>query len=168
MQSKLPDQFPSLGCPYKGLIPYGEEDAPFFFGREKWCTIILNNLLASHLTLLYGSSGVGKSSVLQAGVASRLKKQAREKVERGEPPDWAVIVCRDWRDVPLATLRARILSEVEELTGRPLAEGGEQTGDLRTLLKASSKALARTATGEAETPGMILLIFDQFEEYFLY
>ena len=22
-------------CPYKGIVPYGEEDAPFFFGRER-------------------------------------------------------------------------------------------------------------------------------------
>lgn len=177
----LPEQSLSLGCPYKGLIPYGEEDAPFFFGREKWCTIILNNLLASHLTLLYGTSGVGKSSVLQAGVASRLKRQARDKVQRGEPPDWAVIVCRDWRDTPLTTLRARILAEVEALMGRPLAEEREQTGDLRTLLKACGKAIARSETGatataemepaggvEAAPPGRLLLILDQFEEYFLY
>jgi hypothetical protein len=38
---------PSLGqnigtppTPYKGLMPYDEEDAPFFFGREKWRQII--------------------------------------------------------------------------------------------------------------------------------
>lgn len=75
-----------LSCPYKGLIPYGEEDASIFFGREDWCTIIANNLLASRLTLLYGASGVGKSSVLQAGVANRLKKQAKQSVaEHGEP-----------------------------------------------------------------------------------
>jgi predicted AAA+ superfamily ATPase len=58
-------QQPFYACPYKGLIPFGEDDAPIFFGREKWCTIIADNLLASPLTLLYGPSGVGKSSVLQ-------------------------------------------------------------------------------------------------------
>ena len=55
--------------PYKGLMPYSEEDAPFFFGREAEREIITANLLASRLTLLYGASGVGKTSILRAGVA---------------------------------------------------------------------------------------------------
>ena len=57
------------GSPYQGLIPYDEADAPFFFGREKEARLIIANLYASPLTLLYGASGVGKSSVLRASVA---------------------------------------------------------------------------------------------------
>ena len=59
--------------PYKGLMPYDEADAPFFFGREAEAEIISANLMASRLTLLYGPSGVGKSSVLRAGVVRRLR-----------------------------------------------------------------------------------------------
>ena len=59
--------------PYKGLIPYSEEDAPFFFGRDAEREIITANLMASRLTLLYGASGVGKSSVLRAGVTHHLR-----------------------------------------------------------------------------------------------
>src|SRR5580698_4604891 len=55
-------------CPYVGLTPFTEEDAEFFFGRERERRIIAANLRTSRLTLLYGSSGVGKSSVLRAGV----------------------------------------------------------------------------------------------------
>ncbi|MBA3440048.1 MAG: ATP-binding protein, partial [Pyrinomonadaceae bacterium] len=61
--------------PYKGLIPYNEADAPFFFGREKETRLITANLFASSLTLLYGASGVGKSSVLRAGVAHELRQR---------------------------------------------------------------------------------------------
>ena len=42
-------------------------------GREEERDIITSNLLASRLTLLYGASGVGKSSVLHAGVAGRIR-----------------------------------------------------------------------------------------------
>ena len=63
------------GSPYQGLIPYDEQDAPFFFGREKETRIITANLFASRLTLLYGASGVGKSSVLQAGVVRQLHER---------------------------------------------------------------------------------------------
>lgn len=158
----------SLSCPYKGLIPYGEEDARIFFGREDWCTIIQDNLLASHLTLLYGPSGVGKSSVLQAGVVCKLKKQSKDKVKSGMAPGWGVIVCRDWRDNPLTTLRERILAEVQDLIGRPLDGQQENGGDLGTLLKACSRAISRTDVDGVNIPGKLLLILDQFEEYFLY
>jgi WD40 repeat protein len=157
-----------LSCPYKGLIPYGEEDAQIFFGREDWCKIILNNLLASHLTLLYGPSGVGKSSVLLAGVANRLKKQSRQNVITHGLPEWAVIVCRDWRDNPLATLRQQILAEVQALIGRPVAWEREHGDDLTSLLKACNQAIARVDADGSVTPGKLLLILDQFEEYFLY
>ena len=60
-------------CPYAGLMPFTEEQAEFFFGREAEREIITANLMASRLTLLYGPSGVGKSSVLNAGVAHDLR-----------------------------------------------------------------------------------------------
>jgi WD40 repeat protein len=157
-----------LRCPYKGLIPYGEEDARIFFGREDWCTIILNNLLASPLTLLYGPSGVGKSSVLLAGVANRLKDQARRGLATHGQPEWVVIVCRDWRDDPLATLRREIGAAVADLIGRPVAGEMELAGDLTSLLKICGQAIARAHSGGAVSPGKLLLILDQFEEYFLY
>jgi WD40 repeat protein len=60
--------------PYKGLIPFSEEDAPFFFGRESESRIISANLRTRRLTLLYGPTAVGKSSVLRAGVVYNLRK----------------------------------------------------------------------------------------------
>ena len=54
--------------PFQGLVPYGEADADWFFGRREWTEIIIDNLRAYRLSILYGASGVGKSSVLNAGV----------------------------------------------------------------------------------------------------
>src|SRR3982750_4028317 len=61
--------------PFKGLAAFddSELDALFFFGREREREVIVANLLASRLTLLYGESGVGKSSLLAAGVARALR-----------------------------------------------------------------------------------------------
>ncbi len=39
--------------PYKGLVPYEEEDAQFFFGRDDDIDIIIANLIAYKLTILY-------------------------------------------------------------------------------------------------------------------
>ena len=66
---------PELRSPYKGLAPFedSEQDALFFFGREREREVIAANLQASRLTVLYGSSGVGKTSLLGAGVARELR-----------------------------------------------------------------------------------------------
>jgi WD40 repeat protein len=63
---------------FKGLAAFedSELDALFFFGRERETEVILANLLASKLTVLYGPSGVGKSSILRAAVARRLRDLA--------------------------------------------------------------------------------------------
>ena len=60
--------------PYKGLTAFEdtELDALLFFGRERETEIVVANLIASRLTVLYGPSGVGKSSLLGAAVARSL------------------------------------------------------------------------------------------------
>ena len=59
-------------APYVGLAPFGEGDADRFFGRDAERKRIIANLQASRFTLLYARSGVGKSSLLRAGVVARL------------------------------------------------------------------------------------------------
>src|SRR5437867_6054165 len=100
-----------IDSPYKGLMPYSEDDAPFFFGREAEREIITANLMASRLTLLYGPSGVGKSSVLNAGVAYQLRRAARDAIARSRSPEFAIVVFRSWRDDPLASLERAIAQE---------------------------------------------------------
>ena len=58
-------------------MPYGEADAAFFFGRDHEKRVVAGNLRASALTLLYGASGVGKTSLLRAGVVHDLRRCAR-------------------------------------------------------------------------------------------
>ena len=58
--------------PYVGLAPFGEADADRFFGRDAERKRIIANLQASRFTLLYARSGVGKSSLLRAGVVARI------------------------------------------------------------------------------------------------
>jgi RecA-family ATPase len=55
-------------CPFVGLRPYTDAERDYFFGRERDQRVISSNLYAASLTILYGESGVGKSSVLLAGV----------------------------------------------------------------------------------------------------
>jgi WD40 repeat protein len=134
-------------CPYVGLQPYTEEHRDYFFGRERDSRIISSNLYAAHLTVLYGASGVGKSSILLAGVVPRLRASART----------AVVVFREWqRDDFIAALKSECVRAVELAAQKPLAlNPGLPLDD---LLCAAANAFG----------GTIHVLLDQFEEYFLY
>jgi hypothetical protein len=144
--------------PYKGLIPFAEEDAPFFFGREIVQDVIGANLQAYRLTLLYGTSGVGKSSVLRAGVAHHLRTLAERSVSERGVPEFVVVVFASWRDDPVATLLDRIRDSIAHASGA-----------LTTQLPPPSPTLADTfASWIACLDVDLLVVLDQFEEYFLY
>ncbi|MFJ9820751.1 helix-turn-helix domain-containing protein [Streptomyces sp. NPDC101151] len=60
-------------CPYPGLTSFGTEDAAWFFGRDRAVADLLALLVdpttAGHPGILLGPSGIGKSSLLRAGLA---------------------------------------------------------------------------------------------------
>jgi hypothetical protein len=126
--------------PYKGLNAFDDSDldALLFFGREREREIVVANLIASRLTVLYGPSGVGKSSLLHAAVARRL----RELPERP-----LVIVFSRWSEDP-----ARALVDAIAEAGANGAAGGT----------------ASSALEEAQSGRDVYLVLDQAEEYFLY
>src|SRR5207247_8571555 len=91
----------SHDSPYVGLDVFGEEDAGIFFGRDAERKRIIANLRASRLTLLYAQSGVGKSSLLRAGVAARLRASSGHA---GAGPGFVSLVFSSWRPAPRAAL----------------------------------------------------------------
>lgn len=142
--------------PYKGLASFEDSplDAMLFFGREREREIIIANLLAARLTVLYGPSGVGKSSLLRAGVAHQLLTVDRENVESGRARELAVVVFSSWSGDVLGELRTAVEFE---LFGEPQS-GREGKG-----------SLADDLAGWTEELGIDLcLILDQAEEYFVY
>ncbi|TEU13194.1 MAG: hypothetical protein E3J21_19300 [Anaerolineales bacterium] len=132
--------------PYKGLMPYTEEDAELFFGRDRDCAVITANLFASRLTILFGASGVGKSSVLQAGVAHKLRQKEGT----------AVVVFSDWHGAPLENLRQAVQDEMKRVLGTSLDQ--EEAMSFKDFL----------ADCALRIDGQLVIILDQFEEYLLY
>ena len=63
---------PVVLCPFKGLAAFGTGDAAFFFGRERLVDEVIARLVDQPFVGLVGSSGSGKSSLLQAGVLATL------------------------------------------------------------------------------------------------
>ena len=155
--------FTSTACPYKGLRPYTEADREYFFGREQDTEIIASNLYIAPLTILYGTSGAGKSSVLQAGVIPRLMKEPRT----------VVVYFNQWQgDAFIIALKKLVLDEVCRRAG---VTPGDALARVQTALERKQSLDIRTITLDDLLVGCaralrlrILLIFDQFEEYFLY
>ena len=126
--------------PYKGLAPFedSEVDALLFFGREREREIVAANLVAARLTILYGTSGVGKSSLLKAAVARDL---------RALPEAPLVVVHDSWLDDPDRSLASAI---------------GASAGVDAASTPGDAAEVACALHGE------VYLILDQLEELFLY
>jgi WD40 repeat protein len=162
--------------PYVGLTPFTENDAPFFFGREKERRIIAANLLASRLTLLYGASGVGKSSIIRAGIQRDFRTRAEKALASGRFPESIVVVFTGWRDDPIAGLAECVASSVRELLGELAPRPPSRKLSFDDLLvewnrRLDEKALQHAgATADLDEPirTELLIIFDQFEQYFVY
>ena len=142
--------------PYQGLIPYGEDDADWFFGRDRARAVVLDNLRAYQLSVIYGPSGVGKSSLLRAGVVRHVREAGRRRMLRGGPAEYAAVAFGTWSGDPTADLIAAIGDALDRLSpelGTTLPDG-----PLADVVVAAARRL----------DGALLLILDQFEEYFLY
>jgi WD40 repeat protein len=132
--------------PWKGLAPYDDSavDAKLFFGRDREIDVACANLRAARLTVLFGASGVGKSSLLRAGVMRRLRAE-------GE----AAALVSSWAGDPVAAVAAAARDAVQGALGRDVDDPG---GPLAARLRAWTD----------ELDGDLLLVLDQMEEYFLY
>ena len=123
--------------PYKGLQPFGEEDADDFFGRDTIVEQLIGNLAGGQRLIgLVGPSGSGKSSIVAAGLLPRLRHGAVPGSDR-----WVIAPVALGPD-PLADVRA-VLARIGK---------GKVGEDL---------ALPALADGER-----VVVVLDQFEQLF--
>jgi len=61
--------------PFRGLQPFGEQHARFFFGRDEEIAAFLERLRVVPVLPVLGPSGAGKSSFVHAGIVPRLREQ---------------------------------------------------------------------------------------------
>ncbi|MFE9320041.1 trypsin-like peptidase domain-containing protein [Nocardia sp. NPDC052278] len=64
--------------PYRGLEPFDEEHADYFYGRDDDIERVSAALRRRPLVAVAGPSGTGKSSLIRAGVIPRLRAQGRQ------------------------------------------------------------------------------------------
>jgi WD40 repeat protein len=117
---------PAPASPFKGLAPFDDSDldALLFFGRERDSEVIATNLMAARITVLYAPSGFGKSSILRAGVAYRLRRE--EEAE--------VVVFASWPEDPLTALIEAVGGTGNSLVDAVADAGNRAGGDLYLIL----------------------------------
>ena len=65
--------------PWPGLESFEEDSHAFFFGRDHEIKLLRDHVLDSPVTVLYGRSGLGKTSLLRAGLFPLLRKPVQNK-----------------------------------------------------------------------------------------
>jgi hypothetical protein len=142
-------------CPYNGLQPYTEADSEYFFGRDGDRDLVIANLMASRLTVLYGPSGVGKSSLLQAGVMPHLRRLDDEAFSYVATDQAIVVYHASWRDDPLTDLTESLRAALPDELDPDVVPPSPFSAD---LLRAVTRRL------DAD----VYLLCDQFEEETVY
>ena len=141
--------------PWLGLDSFSEETRAYFFGREQEVAELSRRVQRKLLTVLFGQSGLGKTSILRAGIVPRLRPMGfcpvyvRIDYARESPPPAEQI-----KEAIFRATRAH-----GEWTQPGTAVEGES---LWEFLHHRDDVL-RDASGNTVVP---LLIFDQFEEIF--
>ena len=156
--------------PYVGLAPFTADDSDFFFGRDRERRLIEAMVRVSRLTLLYGPSGVGKSSLLRAGVKRDLEEHDEEADPTApDPPDAVVVVFEEWfREDPADGLRAALAGAVGECLGlAPPPDLPDR--NLPDVIERWEAHLREEVPRPKDTPPpQLVFVLDQFEDYFRY
>ncbi|MCB0634640.1 MAG: ATP-binding protein, partial [Lewinella sp.] len=148
--------------PFKFLDAYTKEDKDIFFGREDEVEQLYDLVWQSHLTLVYGQSGTGKTSLVKCGLANRFFES-------------------DWFDLHVRRSENINISLRRNLKRYEIVERPEQ-GTLKERLMRKRQDVVRTRRTEQEADNEIIrllrhiykhylkpifLIFDQFEELYI-
>ena len=145
----LPPTFTETRNPYKGLLAFKESDAPDFFGRDAEIEQLLAAGGANRLVAVVGPSGIGKSSVVRAGLIPALRSGRIPGSDQWFITDM-IPGSHPFEELASALLRVAVEPSVD------LEDGLRQ--DARGLVKAVRRHLPEDAS--------LVLVIDQFEELF--
>ena len=143
--------------PWLGLQPFGESNRSYFFGRSRETEELLKAMRHQPLTVLFGRSGNGKTSLLNAGVVPAPR-------QLGYLP---IVVRFEFRGVSS--------SDSQCLIRQAMYKAAEECNKHAPDYKVEAEKVARPVGVGAHnsTSGLcspnapkVVLVFDQFEELF--
>jgi tetratricopeptide (TPR) repeat protein/energy-coupling factor transporter ATP-binding protein EcfA2 len=145
-------------CPYRGLLPFREEDAPFFFGREAAIDKLLATVQRYPFVAVVGASGCGKSSTVRAGLVPRLRSDRHTA--------WETVILVPTAE-PLKALSKALAPLLEPTMGEVdrLAEASQLAEHLSSGTISLSDIVEHILEKQCGTD-RVLIIVDQFEELY--
>jgi len=132
--------------PFLGLNSYGEEHKNFYFGREQDIENILRIVRKKITCVVYGKSGIGKTSLIRAGIIPELRKKYLLPIY--------IRINYASAKSPMAQVRATILSAYQNIES--------SIPDFAELTVWEYLHVIQLLGGTVQP----VLIFDQFEEIF--
>ncbi len=155
------------GCPYRGLLPYDRAHEAVFYGRERLTAELTGMLAETGMVMVTGASGVGKTSLLQAGLIPALARG----VQVPGSSSWPVISMTATTR-PLTELSVR-LARLDGRDPASVRQGlAETPGNADLLISEIMQAAAGPAGDGDEDQAVggdasrLVLIIDQFEQAF--
>jgi tetratricopeptide (TPR) repeat protein len=141
--------------PWLGLASFSEETQRYFYGREDEVAELARRVQRKTLTLLFGQSGLGKTSILSAGIVPRLRGL-------GYCPVYVRIDYAASAPAPSEQIKGAIF-RATGASGEWAKPGVSVAGESLWEFLHHRGDVLRDVSGEPLIP---LLIFDQFEEIF--
>lgn len=139
--------------PWPGLIPYTEADQSFFFGRSQEIESLLVRVKRKRAAVLFAASGVGKSSLLEAGLYPRLREE-----------NYLPVSIRMDFSTHSAPFNEQLMGQIQRAAKQAGVEAPEPVsgdGVWEYLHRPNSDFW-----NARNRPQLPVLVFDQFEEFF--
>jgi WD40 repeat protein len=149
--------------PFPGLRPFREDEEHLFFGRENQVDAMVNKLSVTRFLAVVGTSGSGKSSLVNCGLRPVLRQGLMARAGTA----WRMAQFRPGTD-PIGAM-ARALAKDGVLFREYATAGLSLTEIIETSLRMSKLGLIDIVEQAALNEGVNLLVMvDQFEELFRY
>jgi tetratricopeptide (TPR) repeat protein len=141
--------------PWLGLVSFTEETRSYFHGREEEAAELSRRVQRKLLTVLFGQSGLGKTSILQAGLVPRLRPE-------GFCPVYVRLDYDPHSPSPSEQIK-RAVFRATQAAGTWTQSGSAVSGETLWEFLHHRDDVLKDADGRTLIP---ILIFDQFEEIF--
>jgi hypothetical protein len=140
--------------PWLGLASFTEDTRGYFYGRDEEIAELSRRVQRKLLTVLFGKSGLGKTSILRAGLVPRLRTQ-------GYCPVYVRVDYAEGTPEPSEQIKQAI--HEASMAGHWTQVGSAVEGESLWEFLHHRDDVLRDNDGNTLIP---LLIFDQFEEIF--
>ncbi|MCK4665049.1 MAG: ATP-binding protein, partial [Bacteroidales bacterium] len=149
-----------MASPFKFLDSYTKEDKNIFFGRDQEIEELYQKVFENKILLVYGISGTGKSSLIDCGLANKFNNS-----------DWLPINIRRGKDINESLITALSKNALTPFKEIPASAG--MTIKSRVIPEKAKRISEISLTKTLKSIYLdhfkpIYLIFDQFEEVFIF